>query len=605
MKKIIKSKLWYLILGIFFGITSCNDVFDVERTGVLTADNLWNNSKLVKNYVDGFYNILPTGLNLNLLSDESTQWGYNGILDGTLENADYPVQIWDYGTIRNINNFILNIPNIKGGLSQEEINYLNGQAHFFRAYQYYKMVRVLGGVPIIKTIQDPTDNIEKLKVKRNTTLECFDYIVADLDTAIEKMVKRSSSLYETGRVTKEAAMAVKAEVLLLKASPLFCSSPDTKYWQDAYNAALKAKSELDADGYGLYENAKQPQRSLELMWYDKENALKEYVLYIPYKRDVKNSGIPGGTGVGFIGLTWDAVKSFPMANGKNIEDIGSGYSEHYFMRNRDPRFYATVVWNGAIFGQSMDGEAVLPNRRHFMYTELGGEIGWKFNNPYGLIACKRIDTTLVKRTRGAEQAFDWPIIRYAEVLLNLAECANHLDGHRNEVVDLIKQIRQRSRVQPGGDLRYGLSKDVGVDEKTTFDAIVKERQVELMLEDKRFWDLRRWRKFDILNNMIEPHAYGPVLNKAALQKALGTTEENVPTLVAKLQSYLSAPPSGLDIEDYIYQFTSYSTDADNVKTFNIKDNYYFGSISRNEIQINSNLEQNKGWDNGTFNPMIK
>ena len=407
MKKIlVKIKVWCLFIAILFGATSCDKVFDVERTGALTSDKLWSNATLVTSYVNGFYSILPTCSGNSHWSDEST-WSLDrtSLLVGTMDNNDYPGEVWDYGTVRNINNFIANIDKITAPLTTTQIKYLAGQAHFFRAYQYYKMVRVLGGVPIVTEVQDPTADITTLQVKRNTTLECFNFIVDELNTAIADLPNRGATGYEAGRITKEGAMAIKSEVLLLKASPLFCSTPDATFWQDAYDAAKAAKAELDANGYGLYENDKQPGNSLEDMYYEKDKAMKEMVVYIPYAKDIKNSGTFDGSGTGYRELTWNIVQSFPMANGKNIEDPGSGYDEKYFWRNRDPRFYATVVWNGAIFGQSMDGEAVIKNRRHFMYAELAGEIGWHYWNAYGIVARKGIDTTLVKRTRGANSSF--------------------------------------------------------------------------------------------------------------------------------------------------------------------------------------------------------
>jgi len=613
---IIYLYISFLVLGSAGVISSCKKVFDVAHPGgPITPGDQWSNADNIKAYVTGFYSILPAWNR----SEEFGAEAYSGAGGGNAMNpfltgkytsqSGYPDRVWDWASVRGINNFFSNIESGKAVLSSSDYQGLKGQAYFFRAYLYYRMVKVLGGVPIITTVQDPTADINTLLVKRNTSLECFDFISGQLDSAIS-LLPVSWGSGDIGRVTKAAAMAVKGEVLLLKASPLFCKTPNAGYWTDAYNALLAAKAELDADGYGLYTD--NTMKTTENMWYDKGDAAKEMVLYTRFHYPERVNGFQQGqrpltetSGLaGVCDPTWEMVKEFPMQNGLDISDPASGYDPSEFWKGRDPRFYAAIVYNGARY----DFSDISP-RVQWIFNGIAGDDAYKATPNYnitGFYCRKGIDTTLGSIS-WSHQAFDWPIIRYAEVLLNLAEAANET-GHSPDAKDLIIQIRQRAHIDAGaGD--YGLAAAVGVDYTATLNAVMKEREIEFAFEGKRFWDLRRRRLFGVLNGYGTLHANGPYLNrvKAAQLYNIDTTQSNS-GIAFQLSSLIVNPPGGFNTNDFLRDITNYVNEPiDNSATnqINIPDAYYFGPIDPQYILQNKNLEQNIGWDNGTFNPVIQ
>ena len=602
-------KILSVLLGLIF-FTSCKKVFEVEHAGgKLTPEQQWGNPDFIKGYVNNFYGILPTWNRDENISGEAAVNPLDGFLKGTNNSqSGYPDRVWDYSSVRSINNFFENIEKGKSVLSDDDYKSLKGQAYFFRAYLYYRMVKVLGGVPIITSVQDPTADMNTLLVKRNTSLECFDFISKQLDSAINLLPATWGS-GDIGRITKGAAMAVKGEMLLLKASPLFCKTINAGYWTDAYTSLLAAKTELDADGYGLYTD--NTLKTNENMWYNKEDAAKEMVLFVRYHYPEKTNGFQQGqrpltetSGLAWVCQpTWEMVKAYPMKNGMDISDPNSGYDPTQFWKNRDPRFYTAIVYNGARY----DFADVKP-RVEWIFNGIGDLDGYKspgFNGT-GFYCRKEIDTTL-GATVWNHQAFDWPIIRYAEVLLNLAEAANET-GHSDDAKNLIIQIRQRAHVDAGSG-NYGLDPLVGSDYQTTLNAIMKERQIEFAYEGKRFWDLRRRRMFSVLNNYGTLHAYGPYFNSsvASSQYGIDVTQSNS-GIAFQLSNLLVNPSPNFDSDAYLKAITNYVMEPiDNSATnqISIPDSYYFGPIDPQYILQNKNLEQNIGWDNGTFNPVIQ
>jgi len=604
MKLTIKN---YVFVAMFIlAGAACNKVFDVNRVGAVTPDQQWSSPDFIKFYINNFYNILPAWNRNEYISGEAGTTTLPAALKGLAQTADgYPDLSWDYKNIRALNTFFANIEGSKSILSDVDYAALKGQAYFFRAYAYYKMVKVFGGVPLITDVQNPTADLNSLMVSRNSSLECFDFIGKQLDSAA-MLLPSTWDGDNTGRITKGAALAVKGEVLLLKASPLFCKTKNDGYWNDAYAALQAAKTELDNNGYGLYtENSL---KATENWWYKKPEAAKEMVLYVRYNFPNKTNGFQAAQrpltvssgAAGGAQPTWELVKAFPMKNGKSITDPTSGYDETEYWKNRDPRFYTTVVYNGAQYDF-----AGTPNRIQWIFNAIAGDDGYKTFNYTGFYSRKEIDTTL-SSSLWNNQAFDWPIIRYAEVLLNLAEAANET-GHSSEARNYIIQVRERAHIDAGaGD--YGLAATIGTDYNATLNAILNERQIEFAFEGKRFWDLRRRRMFNVLNNYGTMHAWGPYINPDGLA-AYGIDASGSNSQVAQRLSnvVLNASP-GFDVNEFLKKITKYSYDAIDVSStnkINVPDTYYFGPLDPSWLTQNPNLKQNQGWDNGDFNPVIQ
>ena len=226
--------------------TRCNKILDKKDLGAVNQSDVWNDNRLAVAYVNKLYADNLPGWDSDVAANSDEAPGGDAIMYGqlTINSVDQ----LNYGAIRNINILLKDIDG--GTLNTQTKDLLKGQAYFLRAWRYFQMVRLYGGVPIILGPQQLTDN---LLVSRNKTSECIAQITSDLDKAAS-LLPHNWIGDDIGRITKGAAMALKGRVLLYYASPQFNPSNDQARWQKAYDANKTARETLEADGFGLYEN---------------------------------------------------------------------------------------------------------------------------------------------------------------------------------------------------------------------------------------------------------------------------------------------------------------------------------------------------------------
>ena len=274
-----------------------------------------------------------------------------------------------WGHIRNCNDIIEGVQN-STGIGEEEKKPLLGQAYFFRAYMYYSLVKLYGGVPIIDHVQDPIGSqANSLIVQRQTTKDCIDFICSDLDKAVSMLPTQWADGTDFGRVTSGLAQALKGYVLLFYASPLFNRDDADARWQAAYEANKKALELLNAGGVNLAyattggdQNAKNWNR----IWttYDGSEVngnIREGVFVTLHNTNDNVSGQPdfgkwnrwehairprNMNGGGGLTPTSEMVDLFPMADGKTPSESSIHYDKKKFWLNRDPRFYRTFAFPG-------------------------------------------------------------------------------------------------------------------------------------------------------------------------------------------------------------------------------------------------------------------
>jgi hypothetical protein len=568
-------KLGFFIAGSLV-LASCTKVLDKKNLNAVNEGDVWNDLELATAAVNNIYaQSLPSWSSEYSDYSEESDGGGSYMYGQLTENS---VNYWPYNQIRDINVVLANVD--KGTLKESDKKLLKGQAFFFRAWQYFEMVKRYGGVPLVLEPQKVTDD---LFVKRASTTETFNQIIKDLDSAIADLpaVAATSQSLNNGRVHKGTALAVKGRVLLYWASPQFDpNQAEAGRWQAAYDANKAAKDYLVSQGFGLYP-------SFEGLWYNEMNKEVIFVKRYQFVTGVSSSyhnwsaaTRPLDVSQGATGAnrpTWDIVNAFPMKDGKAITDPTSAYQYDaaHFWRNRDPRFNETIIYNGAPWGLGM--AAPQPGRLQFTY------VGAETNSPTptGFYMKKAVDTT-----QNSIQAFnsgtDWIELRYAEVLLNLAEAANEI-GKTNEAYPELIAIRARAGIDPGSDNLYGLTPSMN--QAQMRDAIMREREIEFAFESKRFWDLRRRRMFESTLN-------------GKRRTGLKTT---LKTGVTKAQvSALS--PAQLDA-NYDQYFNQQVITLDTQFPINWKPEYYFFALPTSILQLNSNLEQTQGWSGGTFDPL--
>ncbi|UOR03586.1 RagB/SusD family nutrient uptake outer membrane protein [Hymenobacter aerilatus] len=534
----------------------------------------------------GLGNTNPSGLSEEVASESKYFEGtitQNDVTDfGTSLNATN-----NYGKLRTINTFIRAIN--QSPIPSQPRNLMKGEAMFFRAWRYFDLVRVYGGVPLVLT---PLDGVgeearEAAKLPRNTTTETYNQIITDLDSAIAYLPGKWPSA-SWGRITKGAAAAFKARVLLTAASPQFNPSDDVAKWQRAFDASKEAKAILDANGFGLHA-------SYDQLWFQEVNN-PEAVLVTGYNnsqgaQNRKNNGYDNSTRPAYTGTsgtsnlpTWDIVQAYPMLDGKKPgESTAYPYSMQLFYKNRDPRFDKTIAYNGCTW--PLNG-----NNNFRLWTYLRGTTSVEPSKPTNtsFYLRKAINPTLAP---GDVQfaGTDWIELRYAEVLLNLAESAcgaNNL----NEAYTQLKAIRKRAGILPGTGTMYGLT--AGMSRAQMFDAILYERQIELAFEGKRFWDLRRWKLIEQkLNGMDKLRKGLTITLKTTAPANFATIRDNLP-LDSLYRNYFTITTNIRD--------TRYQTLRTGIQW---KPEYYFFAIPQSAIDNNPNLIQNNGVWGGAFDPL--
>lgn len=568
MKKILYIAA--ITLGLNLISQSCkNDkLLNLENPGAYNPEDVWFDPKLANAYLIDTYASLPGWpLNQGDWADESL-----GLITADYVNpSNTNFKYWPYQTIRKLNVLFSEID--KGTLSESLKTSLKGQAYFLRAFHYFKAVVYHGGVPIITKPQLLTDS---LNVARNSTKECFDFIIQDLDNAIAALPNRYTGA-DYGRIDKAAALAFKGRVLLYKASPQF--NPTNPYgnafWQDAYTATKTAKTTLEGLGFALFADYGN-------IWFNEAN--NENVLTVIYQNPGKVNGrsescvrplSQSKNCTGGDNPIWELVESYPMKDGKKPGESKYTYDVQTFWQNRDPRFDATIAYNGSIFPLGVSAD-----RRQYTDLKVGAiddgfGVGQTFSRS-GFFTRKGVDNSL-PQAQVDLNAVDWVEIRFAEVLLNFAEAANET-GHQDEALAVLKQIRQRAKIEPGTDDMYGLP--AGMTRTQMRDAIYNERKLEFTFEGKRFWDLRRARRLSEINGKPK---HGLL---AQLKPGLNPTD--------RTKTFL---PTDFD-------YTVSELIVNGPKNMVTPDSYYFFPISQGEIEKNAKLKQNKDWG-GTFDPTLQ
>ena len=598
MNKITKSLVYSLLIGtVVWGGNSCKEGLDYENVNTIVPDAVWKDPDLI----NGFFNDIQGGLNPGWqFGEESsgeaigTSKSMSVYLRGMITVDNTAVSL-NYTYIDKINFFLENIEKVAPEvMSEEDKNLLIAQAKFWRAWVYWGMVKNVGGVPLILEFQDVNDK-DSLYHERNKTSECVAQIIQDLDDAIAVLPGRwSDESKDYGRITKAAAMSFKGKVLLFYASPLFNPNNDKARWETAYKANKEAIDFLDREGYGLYPDYSQ-------LWYDERN--KEVIMCNQYFYP----GHPMGGG-----FQWPStgmanqpllplILSFPKKDGsylmidkerlKNDPEYNQQFMTDFYM-NRDDRFYTSIYFGGIPYPT----EELIPgwtkdvtlwhiwqwNTEENTYDKLLVKNYGFIGDPgvTGFHQLKGLDRSLTF-AESQNGTTDWIEMRYAEVLMNMGECANEL-GKTDEALQVLYDIRDRAGIESGIDNKYGLAV---MDVEGIREQYILERQAEFAYENKRFDDLRRLKRFDILNNQHTRQGIYLVLKPGA---PLPTNDQTIldPEVRKNFQM------------DYIENL-----DGDPAYYFDLSEDHWFYPLSPGQISQSMNkLEQNNEWG-GTFDPL--
>lgn len=516
------KKVLYLAL-VFFGIvlfSACSDILDKKPLTEVSDGDLWSDPALVNSFVNSRYNQIGYNGCESMLSsacDESdmpwlrgceiTNFARMSATDlGRMNGAWYGNDNRSWSTkwtnISNCNIFFERVGNVPFA-SESERTLLKGQVRFIRAYEYFDLISRWGGLPILTKSFTIKDQAEIVGQKRNTYQECIDFLVAQLDSAATELPATWSG-NNYGRATSVAALALKARILLYAASDLMnvgVKNPEVGYtqplpdrWQKAAQATTEALDAALKAGYHLYNKVSDPAKNYQQIFLDNTSANTEAIFFRMgtassdgeniYNGDQYNG--PNGYG-GWGGNCplqelvddYEVVKNGVATpfNWNDKEEASHPYE------NRDPRFYATILYDGA---QWMSR----PLETFFTVDASGKETGGgkdsKYGNdswntsPTGYNLKKFQDETYVQNSWNFK-AKNWNIIRMAELYLNKAEALYEI-GDENGAREAVNAVRKRA----------GLP-DVVASGSDLLEAIKHERRIELAFEEHRYYDVRRWK----------------------------------------------------------------------------------------------------------------
>ena len=419
-------------------------------------------------------------------NDDNTWLIQRGLL--APENTGIAGTIWgrSYRSIRECNWALNNLDKVS--MSATHKARLKAELQFIRAFRYQDLIRNYGGVILMgDKVYNLSDNLQDESLfKRSTLKESMDYVLAQIDQAAANLPVSNDNSWQVGRATKGAALALKSRLALYAASPLY----NTGTWQDAVKAA---QAVIDLNKYGLYTGG------YGNLFLDANN--NEAIFVRLYTKNAGHTHLEianGPNGYGGWGGNLplqNLVDDYEMNNGKPITDATSGYNSQDPYTNRDPRFYATVLYNGAQYrGRAV--ETFTPGGK----DSKDGNDNWNTSKT-GYYLKKFINENYPLQNPWGNAGFQpWYYFRYAEILLNFAEAANEAGGP--DVVPsgstmsaraAVNLIRERPSVNMP-DLPAGMS------QTAMRDAIRYERRVELAFEEHRFYDVRRWKIADVTEN---------------------------------------------------------------------------------------------------------
>ncbi len=563
---------------------------DVEGYGMLASatDEAVHSSYSgeVRNFTNGIWN--PTNI---------PRFRYGGAYRSSSGRGPYSPWANSYQGIRRANMWLENVDNsvfiddVSNPDRAHDRTYGKGQAYFWRAFLQFDLLKKYGGFPISTESQSLDEDIFQ---PRNTLEECFNQIIVDCDSAIVKL----PLLWVDNnwhRANRTAAQALRSRVMLFYASPLYQgdfetfgnaanSVGDVNRWIAAANAARETIE--DNSYYRLMTVSRYHRPYSNKTTYTAEIAFKnhtsqfEVIFGTPASSRNQNqnsyfnlpAGIEGCSG--YTNPTQEMVDAYEVIelDGSNRPVTGATAEEFDWNNpihaanpydNRDPRFYASILFNGYLWGESS-------SKRYVIDTYEGGV----HRNPLlpkstktGYYYRKWIKENFYAYRSGlySSQTRTRIEIRLAEIILNYAEAMNeaygadapHPDGPlrldgANSARDAVNLIRARVRMP---EIPLGLS------QSEMREKIKHEKRIELGFEGQRFYDLRRWKEGEKLG--------GPVHG-------------------------IDIQATGFDVDN---RPTGFAYEVEEIETRVWEDKMYWWPIPYSEIvKYEGKLVQNPGWN---------
>lgn len=542
----MKTKNIILYLMGLLIVCSCQDMFEPADENNRQEDAMYEESKYAAGLLMYGYSRLPyiTTTETDIATDDAvtnqTNSAYLNMATGTWASDNDPMSRWNSckDGIQYVNKFLTIVDKVKWAPSaaskqQMFIDRQKGEAYGLRALFYYYLLQahggyaddgVLYGVPLLTT---PEDGSSDFNQPRATFADCVKLCYADCDSAMKYLPIDYVDLtqdeipakYQTlgaegtgynlvfgvrskGLMSGKIAEAIKAQVALLAASPAFRDQSGVTSAEAATLCANVLKriggvDGLDKDGAIWYKLKTKLEPSAsempEMLW--RADRSKD-------ANQEKTNFPPSLYGSGRVNPSQNLVDAFPMRSGRPI-DPTAGYDPNNPYANRDPRLSDYILYNGTKFRNAVIITGTYPDDNNLTDDNINS-ISTSTRTGYYMKKLLREDVSPLSSSL-IEQQHIYPRIRYTEMFLAYAEAANDAWGPKADptgvgftAYDVIKAIRNRAGLgtdEFGRPLAEGDAylEECARDQTKMTDLIRNERRLELCFENKRFWDLRRWK----------------------------------------------------------------------------------------------------------------
>lgn len=556
MKKIIL--LTVLILGM--SLPSCLDVLDVAPDGNLTMDEVVANPNKIAALLSDCYNQIPAfgwmfvdwenlfaacsddawtpaeGLNFGNSYNGQANASYHMVRDvyTFAPESNNSGCWWDryWQEIRKCSQVIELVD--KSPVSEADKRLYKAEAKVLRAWFYLELVKFFGKLPVLDGLV-PYD-ADFTILKREPVYDVVTKrIAADCDDALAtaELPWRIDNVANDQRTTKSLAHAIKATAYLFAASPLH--NEGNNYWEEAYQVCRTAVNELKANGYQLHAVCTEPAifgtgdeaafyqlvcrsmdipqaRDRETIWQKRSEWTMDYYNTRGWYLYYIGSDVPETYGTSAC-PSQELVDAFETRNGEPILDLrqpylderhlqpnfrpGTGYSDQNPYTNRDPRFYATALYNGAIIswanGLPLTIESYEGGAHSINFTKWNVSRTGYFHRKMIVPGASPTNSAVGPRHK---------YFRLAEIILSAAEAAAEA-GHLVEAKAYVDEVRDRVKMPPLPQLA----------KEDLILRIRNERRVELAYENQRYFDMRRWQTPDGNIESLYKWATGMLIRK--------------------------------------------------------------------------------------------
>lgn len=527
------KKLLYTFLAVAsLGLTSCDDMFEPAKQNFKDLSQMDTEPDFAMGFLtraysslSGYYNNTEYATDNAVVNTNND--AYRSLATGGWTSSNLTISEWatSYTGIQYINQFLANIDNVEWSADPERCKMLSvrlrGEAYGLRAILHYQILRThagysasgeLLGVPYLESYLGANDDMNAA-MARPSFMECVEKIKADLNQAIEilpldyedvaevpakytqytndiAVYNRTMGAHFRQLVSGRIAQAYLSRLTLLAASDGF---GNTLSWEEAANAAanlLKENNGIDGVKAGAYDyylgsyadKLKEGVNPDEIIW--REN--------VGDSNDPEKDNLPPSiNGNGRMNPSQNLVDAFPMASGYPIS-LSADYDSANPYANRDPRFYAYIIYNGST-RVGVDNATV--STVAGSTDGIGGVELRSSRTGYYMKKRLRMDVNCTPGSETKKSHYN-PRVRYTEIYLNYAEAANEAFGPKGtssngfSAYDVIKAIRQRAGIGADGD---GYLDECASSKEKMRELIRNERRIELCFENSRFWDLRRWK----------------------------------------------------------------------------------------------------------------